>query len=217
MSNKGWHNESRRHSLAAKGVRTRGEVPIPRVLNGDKPMPLFVFSGPVLGMIREYNEISDGKEWIAEFDLVRGNVILNDVQFSDDVDASYLKWDGERDSAHNVGYVHYHPGNLVPKFTAQDFVLGCKLHGLRGGDTIHKMPYTLMGLVLPDRIVLIAIKPRAHRMEQFRECVASDGTPDTVQRLNNIVGEMQKRGEIVRFNDLSLWGERLGKSRGLVI
>ena len=220
MKNKGWRREPFRHSLASRGISSmsqRGEIPLPRDFNGEEDLPLVIFTPDTLARVRRHNSISPDKEWIAELDLVNGNIIMNDDQFSDEVNMSWLKWDEGRDDDINVGYIHYHPDNLVPLFTAQDFVLGAKLHELRSRGNKGRFPYTLMGLVLDNRILLVAINPRPYRIRQFSECVPTDGLDATTDKLENIVGEMQKRGELVRYRDINLDGEYVERSEGLII
>jgi len=210
---KGWAKEPRRHALSAYGIPNK----ITKKKTAATQVTGKLFPQHVLEQIKEYNEIADGREWIAEFDLVNGSILMNDFQFSDDVDASYLNWDGERDSIYNVGYIHYHPDNLVPMFTAQDFVLGCRLHNMRTEGSKEKLGYTLMGLVVKDRIILIAVKPGEKRQKQFEDMIDTDGSPDAVEKLRKIVGEMQNRGELLRFNDVGLDGSNMGKAGGLII
>lgn len=215
--NNGWPREPRRHALASRGISSKGQVPVSREIEKGTEVPRFLFPPHVLEQIKQYNEIADGREWIAEFDLVNGSIIMNDFQFSSDVDASYLNWDGKRDSIYNVGYIHYHPKNLAPLFTAQDFVLGCKLHKMRSKGSKQKIGYTLMGLVVHDRIILVAVKPEETREKQFESLIATDGTAETAMELRRMVADMQGGGELIRFNDISLDGEDLGKAGGLII
>lgn len=215
--NNGWPREPHRHALASRGIPSKGQAKVSMKRGKGTEVPRFLFPPHVLEQIKQYNEIADGREWIAEFDLVNGSIIMNDFQFSDDVDASYLNWDGKRDSIYNAGYIHYHPKNLAPLFTAQDFVLGCKLHKMRSKESKEKIGYTLMGLVVHDRIILVAVKPDEARERQFESLIATDGTAETAKELRRMVADMQGGDELIRFNDIGLDGEDRGKAGGLII
>ena len=133
MIKNGWYNEPQRHSMAAKGIKT--------AQNSIKTEKLKDY---IINQIKHFNEIADGKEWIAEIMSINGHILLNDVQFSDKTDYSELKWDVE-DDERVIGYIHYHPPGIMDEFSAQDFELACTVHNLRKNKD--KFTYTIMGVI----------------------------------------------------------------------
>lgn len=206
---RGWHRNRYGHGLAARGVRTKVLFPKGKFSS----FPLQKLDEYTIQQVRLYNDLAKDREWIAEFDSINGSIVINDVQFNDCSDESYLKWD-TGDEYKNVGYIHYHPPGIVPKFSAQDFVLGVILHGRRrnrsNGD------YTYMGLVTPDFIKIIAIRPKVERKRQFERYIDSDGRPETTKKLEGIVENMRRNGELVELRTVPL-SSRYRPVRGIVV
>jgi len=123
--------------MAAKGIKTK-PIKHPKVTQ---------LEDYISNQIKHYIKASNGKEWIAEIIEINGNVMLNDVQFSDKTDYSELKWDME-DDMKVIGYIHYHPPGIKEEFSAQDFELASTIHNLRKNK--EKYTYTIMGVVSKD-------------------------------------------------------------------
>lgn len=184
-----WNQESHRHAMAAKGVKTKY---IYRAHGNPKlAVALPSYSEE---RIKHITSLSDEgqKEWIAEMIILNGEVIIDDIRPSEILDKSNLHWtlgDDKRD----VGYIHYHPPQLIPEFSAQDFVLAINVHNLRTNK--NKYPYTIMGLVYPDgnklKVRLYGIKPKQNRIKQFEGLVATESD------MKETLEKMKKSGELI--------------------
>lgn len=195
----GWKGESRRHSLARKGIKTSKYNVIPS--KGKEKLQIGL-PDYVREQIKHLSELSDGKEWIAELNMVNGDILVDDIQVSKEINHSYLRWN-EGDESHNVGYIHYHPKTLIPEFSAQDFVLAMEIHNIRKNK--EQYPYTLMGLVYPDdndklHLRIYAINPKKDYKYLFENKEVTEKDLDKeinmllqskeMMKLNNISGDL---------------------------
>jgi len=204
----GWFGEPHRHSLSAMGVKTKKLKPKPEEFKA------YIKASATLEGLLKLNKQAGDKEWIAEFDMVDGSILINDVRMDGTRDASFLKWDEGVDTKHNVGYIHYHPKHLFPLFTAQDFVLSCRVHDSRENKDIY--PMTLMGLVTDNRLIVLGVKPNKRRETEFSMMTAVDGMPRTTKELENMVSEMKKSGELKVMVDMT-FDKSNGIEKGLVV
>ena len=160
---KGWYGNKQKHSLASRGIKSKYQYK-----SSGKPKLAIGLPSYTKERIGHLSELAQGKEWIAELKMMNGDIIIDDIQISDTVDQSFLHWT-TGDEETDVGYIHYHPAELIPEFSAQDFVLAINVHEMREHKDIH--PYTLMGLVYPlgDKleIVIYAINPKKGRKKDF--------------------------------------------------
>lgn len=191
-----WKGESRRHSLAKKGIRTAKYSMIKSKGKEKLKIGLPSYS---LEQLKHLSELSDGKEWIAELNIVKGDILIDDIQVSEEINHSYLRWN-KGDEAHNVGYIHYHPKSLIPEFSAQDFVLAMEIHKIR--ENKDKQPYTLMGLVYPDdednlKIKIYAINPKKDFTHLF------EGREVTERDLNKEIDTLMANKELMKLNNIS--------------
>jgi len=186
-----WPRESQRHAMSSRGVPTakyrynaRGS---PRVEVG---LPQYTKQ-----QIEHLSSLAQGKEWIAELSIINGEVIIDDIQVSDKIDQSNLRWN-IGDNVRNVGYIHNHPPGIIPEFSAQDFILAFNIHELRQNKD--KYPYTIMGVVYPIgetlKIKLYGINPTPERLRQFEEYRDIEATEEAMQPL---LEEMKRRGELL--------------------
>lgn len=192
---KGWSGEPYNHSLASKGISTKYRY------NAKGSPKLSVGLPPYMKeRIKYLTELAEEgkKEWIAELTLINGNIIIDDIQVSKKVDSSFLRWN-QGDEINNIGYIHYHPANLIPEFSAQDFTLAINVHNLRKNKK--GRPYTIMGLVHPDKkvlkTILYGIKPSKKRLAQF------DGLVAVESDMRDIIEDMERRGELIRMNEVT--------------
>jgi len=195
MTNKrrGWYNESTRHSLARRGVKTY-------VAKGKKlkiGLPSFT-----IDKIKALNQVAKGDEWIAELIMLGGEIFIDDIQISDLQNKSYLRWntgDDERD----IGYIHYHPDGIIPEFSATDFILAMKIHDLRKQKKSY--PYTVMGLVFSDSgriyIRMYGIKPKKSRLEEF---LKFENEMKTESGMKELLDKMTKTGELIKMEEVVL-------------
>lgn len=149
-------------------------------------------------VIKHITRISNGKEWIAELNMINGEIIIDDIQVSHEINHSYLHWDRD-DESKNVGYIHYHPPTIIPEFSAQDFVLAMNIHELRHNKEHY--PYTIMGLVYPDgdklKTRIYAINPDETKIEEFEGLVATE--KDMKDKLDRMV----ENKELLKLKNLS--------------
>lgn len=193
---KGWKREKQRHSLAAKGISSSYQLKVQ-----GKPHLAIRLPKYARDQIKQLTQMAhDGqKEWIAEFTIINGDIIINDVQISEEIDHSYLKWD-TGDEKNNIGYIHFHPQILIPEFSEQDFVLAMNLHDMRKNKEAY--PYTLMGLVYPDKgklvIRLYAMKPNNGRAKDF-----NGENNNTEANLQPLLNEMMNTQELLKLKEVS--------------
>ena len=193
---KGWHKESRRHSLSSKGIKSTQKYKVSKGKGKTKlSIGLPEYSKD---MIKHITELADGKEWIAELNVVKGDIIIDDIQISEEIDHSYLRWNNG-DEVHNVGYIHYHPETLIPEFSAQDFVLAFNIHDLRANKD--EYPYTVMGLVYPDgdklKVKMYGVDPSKERVKEF------EGLELVERDLKDKLECMEQKKELIRMENIT--------------
>jgi len=192
-----WKGESRRHSLARKGIKTSTPYYSIDVKSDGRPKLRVGLPSYSRDLLRQLCDIAGDKEWIAELSMIKGNILIDDIQVSDEIDHSYLRWN-KGDEANNVGYIHYHPPSLIPEFSAQDFVLALEIHDQR--ENKEKYPYTLMGLVYPDdgglHVKIYAINPKSDRRSLFEGKEVAER--DLQKELNMLKGN----GELIELNSI---------------
>ncbi|MCK4545030.1 hypothetical protein KAU43_05785 [candidate division WOR-3 bacterium] len=196
----GWKGESRRHSLSRKGIKTSKDNEKYKFIRG-KGNPTLKIELPdyTKKQIEHFSDLANREEWIAELDMVRGDILIDDLQVSDEMDASYLRWN-KGDESKCVGYIHYHPNTLVPEFSAQDFILAMEIHNVRENKA--KYPYTLMGLVYPDEnddlhVRIFALNPKKDRKYLFEGKVATE------RDLKKEIDMLIKNKEMMKLNHVS--------------
>lgn len=198
----GWKGESRRHSLARKGVKTAKGITNSKynVINSKgKPKLKIGLPDYSRDQIKHLCQLANGKEWIAELNMVNGDILIDDIQVSKEVDHSYLRWN-KGDESHNVGYIHFHPKTLIPEFSAQDFVLAIEIHDIRGNKGNY--PYTIMGLVYPDdndklHLRMYAINPK----QDYKPML--EGREVTERDLKEEIDVMISNQELIKLNNIS--------------
>ena len=193
-----WKGESRRHSLARKGIKTTDTYEV-SIKSDGKPKLRVGLPSYSRDLLRQLCDIADDKEWIAELSMIKGNILIDDIQVSDEIDHSYLRWN-KGDEANNVGYIHYHPPSLIPEFSAQDFVLALEIHDQR--ENKERYPFTLMGLVFPDddnnlHVKMYALNPKKDRRAIFESKEVAER--DLQKELNML----KDNGELVELNSIS--------------
>jgi len=191
---KGWYGQKEQHRLASKGIKSKYQYK-----TSGKPKLAVGLPKYSRDRIAHLTELADGKEWIAELKIIKGDIIIDDVQISDELDVSFLNWNvGDEET--DVGYIHYHPPELIPEFSSQDFVLACTVHDMR--ENKENYPYTLMGLVIPEngnlKTILYGIKPKDGRVKDFenKNVVESD--------LSNIIKEMEDSKELLKMREVNV-------------
>lgn len=198
----GWHGESRKHSLARKGIKTAQGIESSKyTMKTTKGKPKLKVGLPEYSkeQIKHLCLLAEGKEWIAELNMINGDILIDDVQVSKEIDHSYLRWN-DGDESSNVGYIHYHPKTLIPEFSAQDFVLAMEIHNIR--ENKKKYPYTLMGLVYPEEndqlsIRIYAINPKKDHKVLF------EGKELTERDLQKEMDVLIKSKELMILNNIS--------------
>jgi hypothetical protein len=194
-----WHFESRRHGLASKGIRTSDISPTYHYMANGKPALKVGLPSYTREQLKSLNDLAAGKEWIAELIAIKGVIFIDDVQISDTVDKSWLRWD-KGDEKRDIGYIHFHPPGIIPEFSAQDFVLAMNVHNLRTNRKDY--PYTIMGLVYPKdnelMIVLYGINASKSRMKEF------EGKEMVESQLKNIIDDMVKNKELLKLKETKL-------------
>ena len=186
---RGWKGNSHAHSLASKGIRTKYSYK-------SKGNPKLSIGLPAYSKdrIEHIIKLADGKEWIAELKMMKGDIIIDDIQISDKLDQSFLHWTSG-DEKTDVGYIHYHPPELIPEFSSQDFVLAFNIHQLRTNKD--EYPYTIMGLVYPSgdghEIRMYGINPSKTKMEEF------EGQMVTEKDLEETLTRMEASGELIKM------------------
>lgn len=189
-----WEGDSRRHSLARKGVKTSKYT-----VSKGKPKLKVGLPSYSKEQIKHLSKLAQGKEWIAELNMVNGEILIDDIQVSKEINHSYLRWN-KGDESHNVGYIHYHPKTLIPEFSAQDFVLALEIHEIR--ENKDKYPYTIMGLVYPDdkhklHLRMYAINPKKDRKVMF------EGKNITERDLKKELDTLVKNKELIKLHEMS--------------
>lgn len=192
-----WKGESRKHSLARKGIRTASKYSI-KQSNG-KPKLKVGLPQYTKEQIKYLCKLADGKEWIAELNITNGDILIDDIQVSKEINHSYLNWN-KGDESHNVGYIHFHPKTLIPEFSAQDFVLALEIHNIRENKETY--PYTLMGLVYPDdndqlHTRIYALNPKEDRKALF------EGKEVTERDLKKEIDMLIKNRELMKLHNVS--------------
>jgi len=197
-----WKNESRKHSLARRGIKTASGIPPSKysTIQSDGKSKLKIgLPEYSKEQIKYLCQLAEGKEWIAELNMVNDDILIDDVQVSKEINHSYLRWNtGDED--YNVGYIHYHPKTLIPEFSAQDFVLALEIHEIRQNKD--KYPYTLMGLVYPDdndalHLRIYALNPNGNRKHLF------EGREVTERDLKDDIDMLIKSKEMMKLNNIS--------------
>ena len=197
-----WKGESRRHSLARKGIKTAKGIESPKYsVKTSEGKPKLKIGLPEYSreQIKHLCQLADGKEWIAELNMVNDEILIDDVQVSKEINQSYLRWNtGDED--YNVGYIHYHPKTLIPEFSAQDFVLAMEIHDIR--ENKDKYPYTLMGLVYPDdndklQLIIYAINPEKDYRSLF------EGREVTERDLKEEINMLNKNKELMKLKNIN--------------
>ncbi len=199
----GYFGHSREHGLHRKGIPTHSkgiQNTKYNVIKSKGKSKLTVGLPPYSkAQIKHISKLAEGKEWIAELNMVNGDILIDDIQVSKEINHSYLRWN-KGDEAHNVGYIHYHPATLIPEFSAQDFVLAMEIHDIR--ENKHKYPYTIMGLVYPDKngklhLRMYAIKPKKDHKKKF------EGREVTERDLQKEIKMLIKNKELMKLNNIS--------------
>ena len=190
---KGWHGKKQAHSLASKGIKSKYQY------NSNGKYKLAVgLPDYTRERVKHITDLSDGKEWIAELKMLKSDIIIDDIQISESLDQSFLHWNvGDEET--DVGYIHYHPPELIPEFSAQDFVLAINVHEMR--ENKEKYPYTLMGLVYPEKdelkIVIYGINPKSGRKSDF------EGKMVVESDLKEVLDEMVENKELIKMRDIN--------------
>ena len=81
----GWKGESRRHSLARKGIKTKYNV----IKSKGKPKLKIGLPNYSSDQIKHLCQLAGGKEWIAELNMVNGDILIDDIQVSKEINHSY--------------------------------------------------------------------------------------------------------------------------------
>jgi len=189
----GWYNESHRHKLASMGIKTTYKYK-----GSGKRKLQIMLPEYTKQQITHITKMADegSKEWIAELKVKNGQIYMNDIQISQEVDHSYLHWDSG-DELEDVGYIHFHPKSLIPEFTAQDFVLAINVHNLRKNKNIY--PYTIMGLIYPTKkgyeIKMFGINPSEKRIEDFEGLIAVESN------MKDKLKQMEASGELIKMRE----------------
>lgn len=189
-----WPGERQRHAMSARGITSstyQYNAHGKQILEVELP-------SYTADKVRLLTKIAQGKEWIAELSILNGYIIIDDVQVSDKIDYSELRWN-IGDDIRDIGYIHYHPPGIVPEFSSEDFVLAFKVHNLRKQK--EKYPYTIMGLVHPSengfKMRLYGVKPSDGRMKQF------EGLHTVESNLSGILMEMEHNDELIKMKEVS--------------
>lgn len=200
----GWHNESARHAKARRGIKTSYRYKSQGKHNLSIKLPTYTKD-----KLKQLIRISNGNEWIAELVILNGEIIIDDVQISDRIDHSQLRWN-DGDEKTNVGYIHYHPETLIPEFTSTDFILAFNMHKMRINKD--KYPYTVMGLVYPEdknhKIVLYAVNPKKGREKDFMAAVMEKGKLTykpmvcVESDMKETINDMIKSKELIKLNEV---------------
>ena len=189
---KGWHRDSQKHALASKGIVTKYQYSAT-----GKPMLKVGLPSFTTEQIKTITNLADGKEWIAELKELKSEIIIDDIQISDNLDESFLNWNSG-DEINDIGYIHYHPKELIPEFSAQDFVLALTIHDMRVNKD--KYPYTLMGLVYPDGDKLVirvyGIKADKNTIKQF------ENKPIVESDMKEIIDKMCNNKELIKMKEV---------------
>ena len=213
---RGWHNESHRHSLASRGIKTKTYVK-PFQSRSVSKYPKMIYPDDILtpenlNTILSYVEATDNKvEWICDIDLKRNEKIkIEDGQLDGTTDESFLNWNSD-DPSLNVGFCHSHPEGVFNWFSSTDFLLAIKIHNLRTRENKERFPWTFMGLVSKNddgiyTLQLVAVKPGPGRKKQFEGMEKDyiddlEGTHDRVLRIEQ---DMNRNEELVRFPEIEL-------------
>jgi len=190
-----WPGERQRHAMSARGVTSstyQYNAHGKRVLKIGLP-------SYTKEEVKHLSEIAQGKEWIAELSMLNGHIIIDDVQISDKLDYSELRWN-IGDDVRDVGYIHYHPPGIIPEFSSEDFVLAFQIHKLR--KNCKDYPYTIMGLVYPSKtgfkMRLYGVKPSDSRMKQL------EGVHSVESSFNNVLEDMIHNGELIKMKEVSI-------------
>ena len=165
--NRGWHNESQRHSLASRGIKTKSYVEPLKARSPKYPKlihPNEILTDGNLDLIKTYVERSgDNIEWICDLDLKKdGRIKIEDGRFDGDDDESFLSWDPD-DPAISIGFMHSHPPTNFPWFSSTDFILMFKIHNLRTKENKERCPWTYMGLVAEGTLQIVAVNTSKRR------------------------------------------------------
>lgn len=190
-----WRGNPMGHSLASRGVKTKYQM---KQVKG-KPKLKLGLPPYVKDQIKHLTEMADdgGKEWIAELSMINGDIIIDDVQVSKELDVSFLRWN-HGDEDRNIGYIHYHPAELIPEFTTQDFILAYEIHKLRKNK--ENMPYTIMGLIYPENgelvIVLYGINPSKTGVENFEGLIAVESD------MRDTLDKMKENKELIEMREI---------------
>lgn len=189
---KGWHGNKQAHSLASRGIKSKYQYS-----SSGKPRLAIGLPDYTKERIKHITELADGKEWIAELKMLKGDIIIDDIQISEIIDQSFLHWN-TGDEETDVGYIHYHPPELIPEFSAQDFVLAINVHEMR--NNTEKYPYTLMGLVVPEKdglkTIIYAINPKKGRKSDF------EGKMVVESDLKDVLDEMIESKELLKLREI---------------
>ena len=109
MSRQGWKNESYEHSLAARGLVTKGTIR-QKVTDRKDVAKIKILS-------RKYKQV----EFIADLDLEKEDIVISDVQVGTESE-SFLDFD-KNDVYKIVGWTHRHPSTVYATFSITDYAL----------------------------------------------------------------------------------------------
>lgn len=191
---KGWFGKKEQHSLASRGISSKYIYK-----TSGKPKLKIGLPSYTKERIKHITELSENghKEWIAELKMLKEDIIIDDIQISDTIDQSFLNWNiGDEET--DVGYIHFHPSELIPEFSSQDFVLACTIHEMRTNK--ERYPYTLMGLVVPEngalKITIYGLNPEKNRIDYFENkmLVESD--------MKDVLDEMKETKELLVLREV---------------
>ena len=189
---KGWHGDTLRHSLAARGISTKG-------------MRKQLTSRFHIAKFKSLNKKDPVNEWIADVDLKGGGKIaIADIQ-QGTYDESYLDFDG-RDPQELIGFVHYHPSNVYPVFSIADYYLAVQLDDLRLKSNLEKTDgYTLMGLITDDKVKIFLLKPSKDTKAVLKKMASAKMNPSKeLKEVAKLKVDLKKSGELIVLKEAKL-------------
>ncbi len=198
---RGWHNDSARHGLAAKGIKTgRKRVVTSRLAPNKTSQPMLQrFYSSYRGEIEKLNERGrkENREWVADLDIRNGKLVLEDVNWGDE-DDSHQSWDRD-DFKSNHGYCHYHVSSALSGLSALDYIAVIDVHEDKEDKTLP----TYLGLATDDRIEIWScfLKDRRRELETISE-------KEDWKALAKLEKEMKASGEVVKVLDEPLGARR---------
>lgn len=188
-----WLGERQRHAMSAKGILTKDYC---YNAHGKKELGIYL-PAYTADRVKHINKITDGKEWIAELSIINGYIIIDDIQASDKIDYSQLRWN-IGDDMRDIGYIHLHPQGIIPDFSSTDFVLAINIHKLRKNKK--KYPYTIMGVVYPKNnktvIRLYGINPKSGRIKDFENLKVTES------HLGFVLDDMISTKELIKMKEV---------------